>query len=87
MTERRCASGKAGHRSLRVAKAAARIFARRLAEQRELVVDLYAYRCEHCPAWHLTRRSEWPGDQLAPAYIAPVYIAPPEETQRWAWGE
>lgn len=79
---RNCISGKVGHASLGIAKGAAHSFARKLNRDGVLAESQYAYRCESCRQWHLTRRSEWFGTPLILACQAA-----PESLQRWAMGE
>lgn len=72
---------KVRHASLRKAKAAAHAFARELNHGKKLAQDLYAYQCQGCRGWHITRRSEW--DEVENAL---VFVAAPESLQRWAMG-
>lgn len=77
-----CTSGKVGHRSVAMAKIAARTHARHLNEKKILAESEYTYRCGECHRWHLTRRSTWDGKPLILAHEAS-----PEALQRWAMGE
>lgn len=70
-----CASGKTRHASLNRASVAAHAFARELNRRGELARTLYAYRCDTCAGWHLTRQG---------MSATLVLTAAPEHLQRWA---
>ena len=72
---KRCASGKTRHTSLNRASVAAHAFARELNRRGELARTLYAYRCDTCAGWHLTRQG---------MSATLVLTAAPEHLQRWA---
>ena len=74
------ATGKRSHRSIQAAKIQAKFFARSLAHRHELSQDMYAYLCNRCDSWHLTRTSTWNGKESEQ-----VYVAAPAEIQRWGW--
>lgn len=74
---RQCSSGKKRHANLRVAKIAAHAFARELNRERQIAHNMYAYPCDECRGWHLTRQAGWSNVVLA-------HLAAPEELQRWA---
>jgi hypothetical protein len=74
---KRCESGKTRHTSLARAKIAARSFARALNAEHQIAYTMYAYPCDKCRGWHLTRQAGWSNVILA-------LQAAPEELQRWA---
>lgn len=74
---RQCSSGKKRHSSLPHAKTAAHAFARELNREKTIAQNMYAYRCEKCRGWHLTRQAGWDN-------VTQVLQAAPEELQRWA---
>jgi len=76
MTQR-CASGKARHSSLERTKTAAHRFAIALNAEGQIAHNMYAYRCDQCRGWHITRQAGWEGVVL-------VLTAAPEALQRWA---
>lgn len=80
MTTKPCSSGKVRHRRVADAKVAAHAFARTLNRERQIAYSMFAYRCDECRGWHLTRQSGWPG-------LVKVFQAAPEHLQRWAMGE
>lgn len=73
-----CESGKVRHTSLANAKLAAHRFAVKLNQRGIMARTLYAYRCEECRGWHLTRQG------MGTTLVLP---AAPEHLQRWAMGE
>lgn len=77
---KRCESGKVRHSNPARAKVAAHEFARALNREGQLAQSMYAYRCDKCRGWHLTRQAAWAGNVA-------VFTAPPERLQRWAMGE
>lgn len=82
MNEVHCVQGpksKLRYPNLRAAKVNARMFAQRLLARKEITEDMYAYPCDRCQGWHLTRLAEWNGTPLTQ-----VFIAAPPDMQRWA---
>lgn len=67
-------------RNFQHAKQTARTFARRLNEGGILAQNMYAYPCDKCSGWHLTRQAGWENCTLA-------LRAATEELQKWAMGE
>lgn len=72
--------GKVRFISLAAASVGARMFAQSKHKRREIVEHLYAYKCERCDHWHLTRTAVYFGVRHAR-----VYEAAPPEIQRWGW--
>lgn len=72
-------TGKRRYSALEQAKTHARAFSRGLISRGDVASNLYAYVCDGCGRWHLTRTKEWDGK---PNRI--VYTAPSIEIQRWA---
>ena len=79
---KRCPSGKVGYSSLAKVRSGAKVFARRLNERHVIAETMYAYRCDECSHFHLSRAKTFAG---VPNTL--VFTAPPEELQRWAMGE
>lgn len=75
---KRCESGKVRHSNVARAKTAAHHFAIALNRDGIIARSMYAYRCESCRGWHLTRQGM--GTTLA-------LQAAPEHLQRWAMGQ
>lgn len=74
---RECPSGKKRHTNLANAKVAAHSFARALNREKTIAQNMYAYHCDKCRGWHLTRQAGWSNVVLA-------MTAAPEELQKWA---
>lgn len=72
-----CETGKVRHSNIARAKAAAHHFAIALNRDGVIARTMYAYRCDKCRGWHLTRQGM--GATL-------VLLAAPEALQRWAMG-
>lgn len=77
---RQCESGKARHSNLERVKVAAHRFAIALNAEGQIACNMYAYRCDTCRGWHITRQAGWDGVVL-------VLEAAPESLQRWAMGQ
>lgn len=72
--------GKVRYISLAAAGVGARMFAQAKHRRREIVETLYAYQCERCGQWHLTRTAVYFGVRHEM-----VYEAADPEIQRWGW--
>ncbi len=66
--------------SIAAARVGARMFAQAKARRREIVETMYAYECDRCGKWHLTRTANYFG---MPRTM--VYEAADPEIQRWGW--
>lgn len=75
---KRCETGKVRHSNVARAKTAAHHFAITLNRDGIIARTMYAYRCEKCRGWHLTRQG---------MNATLVLQAAPEHLQRWAMGQ
>ena len=76
----RCITGKVIHRNIGIAAVADRGHHRDLNRQGIVAVTSYAYPCQKCRGWHLTRMASFRGK---PRRM--VAEAAPVELQQWAF--